>query len=35
MIKNDARSTCEVKSMISMAKAVFNKKKHFLSENLN
>jgi len=27
MITNDARSTCEIKSMIAMAKATFNKKK--------
>jgi len=30
MITNDGRSTCEIKSMIVMAKAAFNKKKIIL-----
>ena len=29
MLTNDGRCTCEIKSKIAMAKAVFNKKKTF------
>jgi hypothetical protein len=34
MITNDARSTCEIKSMIAMAKSAFNNKKHLFISKL-
>jgi hypothetical protein len=33
MITNDARCACEIKSRIDMAKAAFNEKQFFSSEN--
>jgi len=35
MMTNVARSTCEIKSMIAMAKSTFNKKKHLFISKLD
>jgi len=35
MLTDDGRSTCEIKSRISMAKAAFNKKKYLLTSKLD
>jgi len=32
MITNDARCTCDIKSMIALAKAAYNKKDPFISK---
>ena len=34
MISNDARYTCDIKSMIVMAKAAFNRKKTFITSKM-